>query len=107
MVHAPNACQDWVSHRHRLLNVRLAHQGEGWWETVNARQQMANLRHIAGLKPERRQQFAESRKLEAQMLEAYNQGAYTNSPRFFRCFSSLAARRRGRRRWRCLAGRRW
>jgi tetratricopeptide (TPR) repeat protein len=62
-----------------VLKVRLAHQGEAWWETFNSRQQLADLRRLATMPAEQRTRLAEARRLLDQMFQFHRESKYSNA----------------------------
>jgi tetratricopeptide (TPR) repeat protein len=60
----------------RALEIRQTHQGDTWWETVLARQQLLDLRRLQASNPEIRAQYLTVYKLDLQMEELAIKGDY-------------------------------
>jgi tetratricopeptide (TPR) repeat protein len=61
------------------LNVRVAHQGEGWWQTIDAKHSLAVLRTIAGLNEQQRSKMVAAVSQYDQILTLYRQGRYQDA----------------------------
>ena len=61
------------------LKARVKYQGSAWWESVNARLRVADLRLFSGLSVEKRSSLAEASHLTEQWVDRYKGKQYAQS----------------------------
>ena len=63
----------------RVLEIRRANQGENWWETADAKRDLATLRRLQSLTAEQRSALAQAGRTSAQASELASAGMYDDA----------------------------
>ena len=72
----PQLLQAAIPQAERVLDIRVAEQGENWWETVDARQHLADLRLLLAMSAAQRATLAQAERLGLRSEELLRAGKH-------------------------------
>ncbi len=81
--------RDAISKADRVLQIRLESQGQEWWETVNARLQLAKLRQFLTLSEDQRAKVAETFRRNDQVFASFNVHKYDEAIELMRANAEI------------------